>query len=143
MDLLERIPGMKDAASVARVFGEPIDRDGTTVIPVARVGGAGGWGGGGSGAAWQRWMAGMRGKADDAGDVPLPGEADDASAGGGFGVGAGISARPAGVYVIRGGKVRWLPAVDANRAVVVGCMTAVAMLLVVRGLVRSVLASRG
>jgi len=46
---------------------------------------------------------------------------------------AAFVARPAGVYVIRGGDVSWRPAVDANRVV-----TAVAVVLVVGALARAV-----
>ena len=41
----EMIKGLQDALSVRRVVGDPIERDGVTVIPVAAV--RGGWGGGG------------------------------------------------------------------------------------------------
>ena len=38
------------------------------------------------------------------------------NAGGGF----GLSATPAGAYVIRGGAVEWQPAIDVNRIVLGG-----------------------
>jgi hypothetical protein len=34
----------RDAISVGKVFGEPVERDGVTVIPAARIGGGGGAG---------------------------------------------------------------------------------------------------
>jgi len=71
-----------DQLSVRRVFGEPIERDGVTVIPVAVALGGGG-GGGGTGP-------------------------DGQGAGGGFG---GI-ARGIGVYAISDGQVRFVPAID-------------------------------
>ncbi len=37
--------GLRDTATVARVFGEPIVRDGVTIIPVARIMGGAGEGG--------------------------------------------------------------------------------------------------
>jgi uncharacterized spore protein YtfJ len=51
-DLLERIGrSVGDRAQVSTVFGEPVERAGLTVIPVAKVlFGFGGGGGGGSGA---------------------------------------------------------------------------------------------
>src|SRR6185295_11122246 len=70
---------VEEAATVRRVFGEPIHADGVTVIPAATVRGGGG--------------AGSRGV--DGG-------------GGGF----GLTARPAGVFTIRNGSVRWRPALD-------------------------------
>jgi uncharacterized spore protein YtfJ len=41
----EILAGARDAISVKRVFGDPIESEGVTVIPVARVGGGGGGGG--------------------------------------------------------------------------------------------------
>ncbi|GGI03393.1 spore germination protein GerW family protein [Egicoccus halophilus] len=98
---LQRITDLvRDTLHVQRVFGEPVERDGTTVIPVALVGGGGGAGSG----------------QDSAGD---------AGEGGGFGLGA----RPAGAYVIRDGAVRWVPAVDVNRLVATVAAVVVAGLL--------------
>jgi uncharacterized spore protein YtfJ len=46
--LVERLAEkLSAAANVAKIFGEPIDRDGTTIIPVAKV--RYGFGGGGGG----------------------------------------------------------------------------------------------
>lgn len=42
----EMVEGLKDNLSVKRVFGEPYEKDGVTVIPVASFGGGGGGGGG-------------------------------------------------------------------------------------------------
>ena len=47
MNIDEMVRGTQDATSVRRVFGDPIERDGTTVIPAAAVRGGGGGGGGG------------------------------------------------------------------------------------------------
>lgn len=90
--------------TVTRVFGEPVERNGLTVIPAALVAGGGGGGGG----------------HDDKGQE---------GQGGGF----GVAARPAGVYVIRGDQVRWQPAVDANRVIVVLGTVVIAFLLSRRG----------
>jgi uncharacterized spore protein YtfJ len=97
-----------DATHVKRVFGEPIERDGIIVIPVATVmGGAGG------------------GRGTEAG---TPGE--------GSGAGLGVVARPAGVYVIKDGDASWRPAVNVNRIVLGGQVVAVVALLVLRSLLR-------
>jgi len=96
MDVTEVLEKARDAITVSRVYGEPYEKDGTSVIPAARVSGGGG---GGSGK-------------DDKGS--------DGS-GGGF----GVSGRPAGAYVIRNGNVTWRPAVDPNRIIgVVGLVLA-------------------
>lgn len=99
MNLGEFISTARDAITVKRVFSEPYQSEGVTVIAAASVaGGAGGGSGQGP---------------DGSGD------------GGGFGVGA----RPAGAYVIRGGKVSWVPAVDVNRLIGTLGVVAVAYLL--------------
>lgn len=88
-ELLRRLG---DNLSVRRVFGEPVERDGTTVIPVAMV-----VGGGGGGA-----------------------DARDQEAGGGF----GLISRGVGVYVIRAGEVRYVPASDHTLIFTVGLLVA-------------------
>jgi uncharacterized spore protein YtfJ len=86
------VDAARDAMSVSRVFGQPVERDGVTVIPAATVIGGGGGG---------------------SGRNPATGERGD---GGGF----GVLARPAGAYVIKDGEVSWQPAVDVNRIVALG-----------------------
>ena len=82
----ENISGVRDMVTVRRVFGEAYEVDGTTIIPVAKVGGGGGGGGG-----------------------------DDDKGGGGFGSGFGVGATPVGVYEVRNGTAEWKPAIDVNR----------------------------
>ena len=41
MNVDELLSGARDALSVRRVYGEPIERDGVVVIPAAAVGGGG------------------------------------------------------------------------------------------------------
>lgn len=84
-DVQESVSRVRDAISVKRVFGEPYEKGGVTVIPAARVAGGGGGG----------LQNGQRGGAPA-----------------GFGSGFGMVGRPAGVFVIKGDKVRWQPAVD-------------------------------
>ncbi len=90
--LLDNIRGTRDAISVRRVFGDPYEVDGVTVIPVARVAGGGG---GGSG--------------HEEGAEP------DAEGGGGLGTGFGLAAYPVGMYTIRDGHLDWKPSIDVNR----------------------------
>jgi methyl-branched lipid omega-hydroxylase len=87
--VFENVRGVGDALNVRRVFGEPYELDGCTVIPVAKV--AGGAGGGG-------------------GEGNKQGES-----GTGFGTGFGLQARPVGVYQVRGAEVIWKPALDVTR----------------------------
>jgi uncharacterized spore protein YtfJ len=86
MQLDQFVARASDAITVRRVFAEPYEKNGTTVIAAARVQGGGGGGGGHDGDSQE-------------------GE------GGGF----GMAARPAGAYVVRDGKVTWQPAVDPTR----------------------------
>ena len=45
MNVDEMIRGTQDAMSVKHIYGEPIERDGLTIIPAAKVTGGGGGGG--------------------------------------------------------------------------------------------------
>ena len=102
---------------VRRAFGEPIERDGVTLVPVARVFGGTGFGGG-------------DGTVDELGDT-----AARSGSGGGGGLGVGVT--PVGVYVVKGGDVTWEPAFDLNRAVIGGqLLGAIAILALVRTLRR-------
>ncbi|HEX6843840.1 MAG TPA: spore germination protein GerW family protein [Actinomycetota bacterium] len=105
----EAMESAKDVMSVRRVFGEPVEKDGITVIPAARV--QGGAGGG-------------------------TGEAPDGK-GQGSGSGFGLNAKPAGVYVIAGDDVTWRPAVDPNKVIVGAAFVAVAALLLARSVVKA------
>jgi uncharacterized spore protein YtfJ len=98
----------RDTMTVRRVFGEPMEKDGVTIIPAARVrGGAGG------------------GVGDNA---------DGSGSGGGF----GVMASPAGVYVVKGEDVTWQPALDLNKVIIGGQIVAIVLLLVIRSIVKTV-----
>ena len=109
MDIQQVLAEARDTITVRRVFGEPFERDGVTVIPAARV-----QGGGGGGTGEQ------------------PGGQGTGS-GGGF----GVIARPVGVFVIRGGEVTWRPAIDVTRIVVGAQLVAVAALLTIRAVAKA------
>ena len=109
MDVQDVIAQAKDTLTVKRVFGEPYEKDGVTVIPAARVqGGAGG----GSGE-------------------------DPDSQGRGSGSGFGVTARPVGAFIIRDGDLSWRPAVDVNRIILGGQVVVVVALLTVRAIVKA------
>jgi uncharacterized spore protein YtfJ len=121
MDVQELLARATDTVTVRRVFGEPIERDGVLVIPVARVrGGAGG----GSGTGPAKGTAGAGSGTEPAGDAS------------GSGAGMGFVADPAGVYVVRGGDVTWRPAVDVNRIVLGGQLVGVVLFLTLRSILR-------
>ena len=99
----------RDTITVQRVFGEPYERNGVTLIPAAAVrGGAGG----GEGEGPEREGSGM---------------------GGGF----GVSARPVGAYLIKGEEVTWVAAADTTRVIVLGQVVAIVALLVIRSVLRA------
>jgi uncharacterized spore protein YtfJ len=108
MDVQEVIAQTRDALTVKRVFGEPYEKDGVTVIPAAKVrGGAGGGGG-----------EGPQGE------------------GKGSGSGFGLDARPVGAFVIHGDQMTWRPAVDVNRIILGGQIVAIVALLTIRTIVK-------
>ncbi|MEX1158380.1 MAG: spore germination protein GerW family protein [Thermomicrobiales bacterium] len=107
MQVSEFVNSARDALTVKRVFGDPYEKDGVTVIPVAKIGGGAGGGGG------------------------------DSEEGSGSGGGFGLSAKPAGAYVVRDGDVTWQPAIDVNRIVMGGQIVAVVLLLVLGSIFRT------
>ena len=72
-----------------RVYGDPVERDGVTVIPAASI--VGGGGGGGS---------------------------HDGNGNEGGGTGFGLIGRPVGAWVVRDGQAQWKPSYDVNVAVI-------------------------
>jgi uncharacterized spore protein YtfJ len=133
MQIDEVLAQARESLTVKRVFGEPIERDGVTVIPVANVMGGGGGGGGVGPASVSPAQAGETGQATDTGDLVAvgPGMAS------GSGVGYGVRATPAGVYVIRDGEVEWQPAVDTTRVMVMGRLIGIFFLFVAWRLMRA------
>lgn len=118
-----------DSLSVSRAFGTAYERDGATVIPVARVmGGTGSGYGGGSVAAGP---AGAPGTEDGDTTIRSASEtpptwrrtaADASGNGDGYGGGGGFGAmvKPLGVVVIDDSGVHWQPTIDVNRAILGG-----------------------
>jgi uncharacterized spore protein YtfJ len=123
MQVDEVLSQARDAMTVRRVFGDPIERDGVTVIPVANIMGGGG-GGGGEGPATPG------GEAEAGADVRP-------SVASGSGAGFALRATPAGAYVIRGIEVDWEPAIDRTRVLVMGQLIGLACLFVTWRLIRA------
>jgi len=103
---LAKLDAVTDTLTVRRVFGDAYEREGVSIIPVAAVRGGGGGGGG-------------EGSGPDA-----QGE------GSGAGVGFGVTARPVGVFVVKGDSVSWTPSLDVGRVVLGGQLVAVAAVFV-------------
>lgn len=125
MDAQELLAQARDAMTARRVFGEPLEKDGTTILPVASVmGGAGGGSGRTAGAA-------PRGATGAAGDTATEaGESAPTDEGSGYGF--GMMAKPLGVYVIRSEEVTWQPAVDRNRQLMLGAIVSILAILATR-----------
>jgi uncharacterized spore protein YtfJ len=109
MNVQEVLGQARDALTVKRVFGEPYEKDGVTLVPVAKVQGGGGGG---------------------------DGEGPDGT-GKGSGSGFGLVARPVGAFVIRGDEITWRPAVDVNRIVMGGQIVAIVALLTIRAIAKA------
>jgi uncharacterized spore protein YtfJ len=123
MNVDEVMNHARDAMTVKRVFGDPYEKDGVTIIPVANVmGGAGAGGGTGVGAKPEK--AGEEAVGEGAGDT-------------GYGMGYGLRATPAGVYVIKGGEVEWKPALDMNRLTMQRAAVAIVALFALRSIIRT------
>jgi uncharacterized spore protein YtfJ len=103
MDVDTMLQGVRDAMKAQVVYGDPIERNGTLVVPAAKI-----RGGGGGGSDTQQ------------------------NGGGGF----GLSAKPAGAWIIRGDDVTWQPALDLNRVILGGQIVAIVAFLVLRAIFR-------
>jgi hypothetical protein len=96
----EAFRSVRDALSARQVFGEPVERDGVTVIPAATVIGGGGGGGGTKGP----------GKGDPDADGPDTGA----------GMGVAMVGWASGAFEIREGRVTWRPTLDVTRILLGG-----------------------
>ena len=98
--LVESLGG---AASAKAVFGEPVEKDGVTVVPVARVRfGVGGGGGRGPG----------RKKKGEAGDAEQTG----------YGHGGGVQAAPVGYIELSGGTATYRRIADPARPMAIALL---------------------
>ena len=113
MDVGNLLLKASDNLSVRRAFGAAYEKDDMLIIPVAIVGGGGG---AGTGRSRPRNPAAGPGRppgGEPVGDDPAPQDSERVDAGGGFG---GL-VLPTGAYVVKGGQVRWVPAVDVTMVV--------------------------
>ena len=107
--LLKSVGG---AASAKAVFGQPVEKDGTTIVPVARVRfGVGGGGGRGPGSKKESKKAGENGNADQVG----------------YGQGGGVQAGPLGYIELSGGKATYTRIADPARPMVIALLAPLVM----------------
>jgi uncharacterized spore protein YtfJ len=131
------------SASASSVFGEPVERDGVTVIPVARVRwGVGGGSGRGTGGG--RGRGRRRGKADVTELGEQGDQSDQSDQSEGVGGGGGVQASPLGFIELRGGQARYRRVHDPLRLAIAGLLLpltvaagGIAMLLTLAGLARA------
>jgi uncharacterized spore protein YtfJ len=131
MDVGNLLTKVSDNLSVRRAFGTPYEKDGMLIIPVAAVAGGGGAGTGHPRHRAPAVGADIRPKNGPVGNDATPQDSERADTGGGFG---GL-VLPIGAYVVKGGQVRWVSAVDMT-------ITVLASLSVVRVLSRAWIRSR-
>jgi len=106
-EMVRRIGTIQDEVGASVCFGSPIERDGHTIIPVARVSFGYGMGfGGGSG-----------GKQDTSSFDAVPTEGGE---GGGGGGGGGGSSTPVAIIDMSAGDVKVTPIQDATRIALSG-----------------------
>src|SRR6266542_1411295 len=96
MKPMERVAQAKDAITVRRGFGDPIERGG----------------------------------------------GQDAEGAGGGGSGFGLTARPVGAFVVNEGDVRWEPALDLNRTILMGQIGFIVAVLAWRSVARARIKAR-
>jgi uncharacterized spore protein YtfJ len=101
MKIDEALASVRESMTARRVYAEPVERDGKTVIAAASITGGGGGGDG-----------------------------TDATGKQGSGAGFGVSAKPVGAFVITENGVCWRPAVDVNRVLTVAAAVAIVALIV-------------
>ena len=100
MEPKEAFRSVREALSARQVFGEPVERDGVTVIPAATVIGGGGGGGGNRGS----------GGGDAGGGEPTTGAV----------MGFALVGWASGAFEVRNGGVAWRPTLDITRILLAG-----------------------
>lgn len=108
MNVEDVVSGAEGALNLKSVYGEIYEKNGTSILPAAKVtGGAGG------------------------------GEGEDEAHREGKGSGFGIRAKPTGVFVIRDDSVVWKAAFDWNRIILGAQMVAIVALVTLRSIIKA------
>jgi uncharacterized spore protein YtfJ len=110
------IPEVSELPGVRRVYGEPYQKDGVTVIPAARI---------------------LGGVASGTGPIATAADGSTGEQPSGSGTGFGMTGSPAGAIVIKGDDVRWVPAIDINRIVLGMQIVSIVLILAVRSISRA------
>jgi uncharacterized spore protein YtfJ len=119
------ITRLTEVAGPTAVFGAPVERGETTVIPCCRVSvGLGFGGGGGAGSARTGDAQGETQADTQAGQTPT-------ATGEGIGGGGGSQGRPVAAIILTPDRVQIRPIVDVTRVAFAGMGTAVALALLI------------
>lgn len=100
--LLEQL---KQVFTVERVYGEPIETMGKTIIPVAQISASGGGGGG----------EGESPVDPEVKSTARDGKTTGMESGSGMGFGFGGGAKPVGFIVLEEDRTTWIPAVNPEK----------------------------
>lgn len=119
-----RLSARGDVFAGSHIFGTPVEHGDVVVIPLGRMRGGGGGGGGGA----------RPGEQDE---VSTPGGDPQQRSGSGVGTGWGMDAKATGAIVIRGDRVRYIPAVDVTRIVSVSMLGLVATVILAPRIIRA------
>jgi uncharacterized spore protein YtfJ len=126
------ITRLTEVAGPTAVFGAPVERGETTVIPCCRVSvGLGFGGGGGAGPARAEEAQGET-QTDQTQTSQVP-----TATGEGIGGGGGSQGRPVAAIILTPGRVQIRPIVDVTRVAFAGMATAVALALVIGRVLRA------
>lgn len=118
-EMLNRLGQVHDRASVRTVFGDPLQVDGRTIVPVAKV---------------QYGLGFGMGRKEK--------EKEEEAGGEGGGGGAGVSIRPIAVLEISGQETKVKPVVDVTRLALAGMLLAAWNVLWITYTIRRVAAKR-
>jgi uncharacterized spore protein YtfJ len=107
MNARDMIKGVREALSARQVYGEPIEREGVTLLPAVTIMGGGGAGGGEG-----------------------PAKEGETGPNAGYGSGFGGVMWPAGAFEIKDGQVTWRPAIDLTRILLMALALAITVVRV-------------
>ncbi len=106
----------KSTANVKAVFGEPYEKDGVTIIPVAKVF----MSGGGGTMCWGKMWKKMKGMKEETGKEEEKSEDMAKAAPGGWG--GFVKSMPAGYIKVKDGQAEYVEIWDKNKMMMLGGM---------------------
>jgi uncharacterized spore protein YtfJ len=119
-----RLSARGDAFASNHIFGAPVEHGDVVVIPLGRMRGGGGGGGGGV-------------RPEEQHETAASGEGPPQRSGSGVGTGWGMDGKATGAIVIRGDRVRFIPAIDVTRIVSVSILGMVATAVLAPRIIRA------